>query len=267
VTSWDKEKNMPEKTTGQGNTAKPLATTKLAALFRRPFRKLQERLYQDSRRELLFVHIGKCGGAALWDALLHGALLGRQFLIIKRIHARPPPIRRRTRYIFVLRNPIARAAAAFDWRYKLVVEDRQQQERFAGERDVLLFYRTFGNLAESLYKDGVLSNETAEHYNTIHQLKDGMSFYLDDLLKHISSEQVHAVLCKETLDADMGKLFNRAAVAGLSGPAPSAQLEHLGLSDVAMNNLRLFLANDFRLVAELCDLAGVASAKRALLLA
>ena len=258
---------MPEKRNGQGKMVKSLAATKLAALVLRPLRKLQERLYQDSRRELLFVHIGKCGGAVLWQALLDGALAGTQFRIIKRIHARPPPIRRRTRYIFVLRNPIARAAAAFDWRYKLVVEDRQQQERFAGERDVLLVYSTFGNLAESLYTEGVLSQKAARDFNTIHQLKEGMSFYLDGLMKNISSAQVHAVLCRETLDADMAKLFNRAAVAGAPDPASSSVLEQFALSDLAIKNLRQFLANDFRLVAQLCDLAGVPSGKRALLLA
>ena len=103
----------------------PSATPRLPAALLKPFRKLRERLHRSTRRELLFIHIGKCGGATLWRALSQSALIRQQFSLVKSIHVRRPPIRRHTRYLIVVRNPIARALSAFNWRYKLVVEEMQ----------------------------------------------------------------------------------------------------------------------------------------------
>jgi hypothetical protein len=243
------------------------APSRLPAALLKLFGKLRDRFHRNTRRELLYIHIGKCGGATLWSALSDSALIRQQFSLVKRVHIRRPPIRRHTRYLVVVRNPIARALSAFNWRYALVVEDGAQRGRFPREHAILSHYGTLNTLAEALYVDGVLSQEAAGHFNAIHHLGESISFYLRDLLDSISADQLHGVLCTETLDADMARLLNAANPARIHVHAPRLAPERLHLSACAMANLRTFLAEDFSLLARLCTLGNLPAENRALLLA
>lgn len=54
------------------------------------------------------------------------------------------------KYVIVLRNPIKRFISAFNWRYKLVIDDKTQTNRFIGEKEILEHYNCVNNLAEKI---------------------------------------------------------------------------------------------------------------------
>ena len=93
--------------------------------------------FNDSTDELVYIHIGKCGGSSLWKAINESPILRENFTKIHKAHKGKPPVLKRARYIFVIRNPIERSVSAFNWRFKLVVEDQVQRHRFKGEWEIL----------------------------------------------------------------------------------------------------------------------------------
>lgn len=50
-------------------------------------------------------------------------------------------------YLVVVRNPISRTLSAFNWRYKLVVEQDAQRHRFPGEYEALSRHGSLNSLA------------------------------------------------------------------------------------------------------------------------
>lgn len=70
----------------------------------------------DHGYHLIYVHVGKCGGASVLSALQQSDLVAQFFTSLTKVHLRKPPIHRRSQYLLVVRNPIARAVSAFNWR-------------------------------------------------------------------------------------------------------------------------------------------------------
>ena len=90
-------------------------------------------------------------GGSLSEAIQRSEVVSGQFTQIAHVHIEKPPILRNARYLIVIRNPIRRAISAFNWRYRLVVQDKAQTDRFEGEYDILLQYKSLNVLAEALY--------------------------------------------------------------------------------------------------------------------
>ena len=136
-------------------------------------------LITDNSKTLIFVHIGKCGGKTLNNILDNSSKIKSMFSLVYRIHLQKPPIMKHASYIIVCRNPIQRAISAFNWSYKLVVTDKNaQSDLFEGECDVLKKYKTFNNLCEQLYIDGVLNHTALKDFQAIHHLRKNMTYYL-----------------------------------------------------------------------------------------
>lgn len=223
---------------------------------------------RDVEQSLIYVHIGKCGGESLWNAIQRSPIISVEFKHVKRIHISKPPVLQKARYLIVIRNPIDRAISAFNWRYKLAVDDEAQANRFEGEYDILLEYKSLNALAEALYdEDGKLNSYTARQFRTIHHLKEDIAFYLTDLLPSLSPKQLFAVLATETLDQDITRLLDVDVVNKMHSHRDKTPNEKLELSDKAKSNLRLFLANDYDCVEKLLDLANISDARRQELLA
>lgn len=164
--------------------------------------------YKNTEKSLIYIHIGKCGGESLWDAIRTSKAIQDQFEEVERVHIFKPPVLSKARYLVVVRNPIKRAISAFNWRYKLVVEDEAQKTRFDGEYDILKKYGTLNAMAEALYVDGALAQDVADEFRVIHHLREDISFYLSDLLKKVKSDQIYSVLATETLNDDIRKILN-----------------------------------------------------------
>jgi len=223
---------------------------------------------EDSETTLVYIHIGKCGGTSLGRSIRRSPVVSDRFRTIVKVHTRKPPVLPRARYLIVVRNPVERAISAFNWRYKLVVEDRVQANRFKGEHDVLAEYKSLNALADVLYDgDGNLDPRACRQYRAIHHLKEDIAFYLDTLLPNLDSEQLFAVLATETLDQDIADILGVDRVPRMNANGNSVPDEKKWLSDTARMNLRRFLAEDYACVEKLMDLAGCPDARRRMLLA
>lgn len=226
------------------------------------------RSYRDAHDTLIYVHIGKCGGETLWDAIRQSPKIKSVFRSIRKVHINKPPLLEKARYLVVVRNPVSRALSAFNWRYKLVVEDAVQSDRIKGELAILQKYKTLNALAEALYtSDGSLDPDVAKEFRTIHHLREDISFYLSDLLKMISPKQIYAVLTTEALDKDIKDYLEIDNVKKTHDHRSKTPAEQLELSDKARANLRMFLHEDYTISEALLDMAGIDDERRTKVLA
>lgn len=197
------------------------------------------------RRDLLFVHVGKCGGSTVRQALRESPILERDFRRLRRYHFEAPPLERTAKYLFVTRDPIERAISAFNYRYYHVVMNGREVGRFAGEHEVLLKYGNLNSLAENLFVSGSISAEVVDDFNHIHHLGDeSLSFYLKSLLPGIKESQVVGVLRTEKLDLDIMETLG-VAVERKRVTSNKVAPEMKYLSPLALSNLRQLLVDDY----------------------
>jgi hypothetical protein len=194
----------------------------------------------------VFVHIGKCGGRTVKQGLNQT----NQYSDLYSVHAQKPFYRKDLKYIILARNPITRLKSAFRWRYKIVVANGNQRERFDDEFNVLSSYGTLNQLAEALYSDGGSSNHQAQHdIRRIHHIREDIAFYLEDLLKKCSLQQISAVLMQENLDTDIERVFGfRNQLREHSNP--KSRNDEM-LTALALRNLRKFFVKDFEALTKL----------------
>lgn len=74
------------------------------------------REYGDAADSLVYIHIGKCGGVTLSQAIDSSEILNKKFKKITKVHVFKPPILRKASYMILVRNPISRVLSAFNWR-------------------------------------------------------------------------------------------------------------------------------------------------------
>lgn len=210
----------------------------------------------DNRKTLVYVHIGKCGGASLRHALNDSPIVAGQFTKILKIHRVKPPVHRRSKYAIVVRNPVQRAISAFNWRYFLVVQDGRQEKRFIGEYEALRKYGTINNLAESLYCRGMLVSQAAEDFEKIHHLRERISFYLCDLIQQLRPDQVQFVFAQETLNQDIAALLKTQNTHEIHRHGDRTENYRKTLSEEGYRNLKCYLRTDYEAieaVLRICD--------------
>lgn len=218
--------------------------------------------FSHDPNQLIFVHIGKCGGVTLENALKSSPLVKDLFATVHKVHIRKPPILKNASYAIVVRNPIDRAISAFNWRYKLVVTDELQKYRFEGEHEILKKYGTLNALSEALYQDGVLNLSVADEFQKIHHLKENISFYLKPLLDEISPSQLFAVFATETLDDDISTILgvqNDIYINQNSNQTPDKKKY---FSEKAYQNLKTYLKDDYSYLSKLLTMNITSSAEK-----
>ena len=162
------------------------------------------------KRQLQFVHIGKCGGSTIFNLLSNSETVKRQYSSFFESHINGVRISSDYDFLICLRNPISRAYSAFEWRKKLVIHDAlpDQVNRFSGEKDVLLKYQNFNVMAHALYRnDRTLDQSVARDFSLVHHLRESISFYLTPLLPVLSSANIFGVICQESLASDSKRLL------------------------------------------------------------
>jgi len=153
-----------------------------------------------------------------------------------------------------LRGPISRAFSAFEWRKRLVIDDSSsgQSNRFPGEKDVLIKHGSLEAMAHGLYRDnGRLSQSVARDFGLIHHLRESISFYLTPLLPVLTPENIFGIICQETLSADSQRLLGVDASTLFVRHNPQKRLMHSNLDQLAINNLRRFLVQDYQCISAL----------------
>ena len=197
-------------------------------------------------RQTVLIHIGKCGGESLKAALRDSGLAERMLMV----HIEQPAYRGDHEYIIVARNPLRRMISAFNWRYKLVVLDGTQMDRFPGELDVLRRYGSIDALGEALYDDdGRPEIPALADARRIHHIREDIGFYLTHLLDRCDPGQIRAVLLQERLDADIERVFGIRNAHRIN--ENHATRDDGRLSPRARRNLMRFLHRDYEALARL----------------
>ena len=212
------------------------------------------------KRQLQFVHIGKCGGSTIDKLLSLSPVVKEKYSSFFETHINGVVVDQNCDYLFCLRNPISRAFSAFEWRRKLILEDElpDQVRRFPGERKVLRKYRSLGSLARSLYRsDGRLDQAVARDFRAVHHLRESISFYCQPLLSVLTPDNIMGVVCQETLASDCNRLLGVDVSEVRERSNPSKRQIEQDLDASAINNLRRFLVEDYQCVAALWTLGGL----------
>ena len=217
-------------------------------MFSRLKKKIRLRKQNNS-----LIHIGKCGGSSLRNAIKTSCLVN----IKEVIHITKPAYVTGKSYYIVARDPVSRCISAFNWRYKLVVEDQSQKNRFKGEYKILSKYEELNKLAEKLYSTvGELESSVASDFEGIHHFHERISFYLKDFLLECPPENIKGVFMQETLNADieryLGVLSKDVGSKKLNKRSKGNDLSLLG-----ERNLKRYLQDDYNCLISLYHLGHI----------
>ena len=212
------------------------------------------------KRQLQFVHIGKCGGSTVEKLLSNSPIVSEKYSSFFESHINGVIINANCDYLFCLRNPIDRAFSAFEWRKKLVIEEAlpEQVRRFPGERRILRHYQSLGAMARELYRsDGRLNQAVARDFHCVHHLRESISFYCRPLLDVITPNNIFGVVCQEELASDCGRLLGVDASGLKERSNESKRRIDQDLDAKALNNLKRFLVEDYQCIAALWSLGAL----------
>jgi hypothetical protein len=198
----------------------------------------------DSFNNVVFIHIGKCGGLTITH------LLNQHRIPHTNVHIQQPFFHPAEKYMIVIRNPIARFISAFHWRYKLVIKEKQQESRFKGEAEILNKYSSINEFAENIAEFNIQTTY-------IHHIAEDIHFYLGDFLKHCQKENICGVITTETMNTDIRDLF------GIENTIHENNNEGYDnhLSSEGYANLKRFLHKDYACIDRLYQM-GVLSEEK-----
>lgn len=221
---------------------------------------------KDDNKQLIFIHIDKCGGTSLWHSIQNSQIIKSKFSHIFKLHAEKPLILKKAKYLIVIRNPIKRAISAFNWRFYLSQKDEAQRQRFEGEWEILNKYKVLNNLAEELYVNDVLNAEVSKEFQKIHHIKQNIAFYLSELLLNITSDQIFCVLSTETISEDIVNHLKITDVKKFYENKKFTNDTNRHLSENAYKNLKRFFHDDYRCIEKLLNLKESTACHRSILL-
>lgn len=168
---------------------------------------LQKAIENEGRGSLIFIHIGKCGGGSLWNALEYCEALRQEFPIIAKVHMRKPPILVNAKYIFIFRDPVERAISAFNWRYEKLVLEKNNITRKTTEHRILEKYKSINRLSENLYKNDHINQQASKEFQQIRHIDKNFSYYLSDLFSFIKKDNVYKKIDIEELTSYLQQLL------------------------------------------------------------
>ncbi|MBI96691.1 hypothetical protein CL656_06070 [bacterium] len=222
-------------------------------LFKKIYRFTKFKYFiKNSNKTLIYIHVGKCGGVTLQKALLKSEWI-KKFNSFHTIHIEKPPILDNANYVLIIRNPIQRVISAFNWRYKLVVEDEVQKKRFKGEWDILNKYKNINNLAEQLYRGDQIDRTVEGDFRKIHHLKENIAYYLKDLLLDLNKSQVLEVFATEFLDEDIFRVLKIRNDLNIHRNSNKVSKNKKSLSQKGYSNLKRFLSEDYKCLAKILE--------------
>lgn len=189
----------------------------------------------DTKDTIHVIHIGKCGGMTVRNVLQNNNIKQHK------IHIEKPIFNKKNKYVIVIRNPIKRLISAFNWRYKLVVVNKTQQGRFAGENHILSRYENVNEFAENIANFNV--NKTY-----IHHIKEDINHYLGDFLKVCPKENILGVITTEYLNSDLERLFG---VHNNVHTHKNTTVTDTYISSKGYENLKRYLHKDYKCIEKL----------------
>ena len=181
------------------------------------------------------IHIGKCGGSSV------STILNKHNIQRHKIHVAKPNFHSNRKYVIVIRNPIQRFISAFNWRYKLVVLEKSQENKFAGEKALLTKYASVNNLAENISEFNI-------HKNYIHHIKEDIFFHIGKFLEKCTKENILGIITTENLLEEVNQLFGLQENIHAKN---NTTVKDKYISDVGYKNLKNYLKKDYDCIDKL----------------
>lgn len=196
------------------------------------------------------IHIGKCGGSTVKRQLLLNNVS------FNHVHIKKPIYGSKKKYIIIIRNPIKRFISAWNWRkYNICkTQDCNKAQRKVLNRN------TLDEFASNLYDN---KNNLTFNLNTKipHINPKGIDFYLNDLLDNVDKKQIIGVITQENLENDYKNTFNINFNEELGSYKKNKAVSDTYLSSKSLNNLKIFLENDYKCIEKLNNM-GLLSSKQ-----
>ena len=196
---------------------------------------------------ITFIHVGKCGGTTL------RSLFATNKIRYNHIHCRPCKYQKNDKYLLAIRNPVDRFVSAFYWR-KYLLENKKQRNK--NELKFFKKYKTIDILCEALYEengdlnldiDKSISSPVRRHPS---HLGMGLDYYIGDFMKEYNKETIIDIVCTETLDHDLQKIFGLKLETHKNNNKKNKQ----GFSEESRQILKKYLHKDYYVVEKLNDL-------------
>ena len=211
-------------------------------------------------RDLQVIHIGKCGGSTVCDAIKRSDLIKEKYRKLEIFHMKKGLYKENSDYLIIIRNPIERAISAYNWRQKLVIEEKRQlhKNRVRREKEIAVLqeYKYLNQIAEDLYLKNTKPNMTLlKRFKSIRHIRENISFYLKSLLKSLNSNQIYGIVKQNELSSDCKNLIGDISIGNKKYNRPKDPNDpSLYLSIKARNNLRRFFIDDFNCIFTLRNL-------------
>jgi hypothetical protein len=200
-------------------------------------------------KNIIFIHIGKCAGSTV-----EYIFEKNNIKIKEKIHVEKPIYDNKYKYVILLRNPIKRFISAFNWRRKLVLDDKSQEFRFENEKTLLEKYKNVNNLSQHI-------SEFSSENGYIHHINENIDFYLTDFLNECEKENIIAVMTTETLNKDLKHFFN----IDLDETHLKKNKKNENLSNLEYSNLKQYLKKDYACIDKLYELGLIDNDKYSIL--
>jgi len=181
------------------------------------------------------IHIGKCGGSTV------GLILTQNNIKFEHIHIEKPIFNKHKKYLIMIRNPIRRFISAFNWRYRLVVVDKVQPDRFKGEAETLTRYKSVENMVMNID-----SYDKTKQY--IHHIYEDIDFYLGDFLQKCKKKNIVGVILQEDLNNCMMEIF-RVQVGDTNLKKNNSSDTYI--SNTGYEKLKKYLYKDYQCIDKL----------------
>ena len=192
---------------------------------------------------LVFIHIGKCGGSSVSSELRSKNVKFSQIHIIEAIYEP------NKNYVIVIRNPIKRFISAFNWRHYLVCENKRDKTRFKNEKNILNQYQNVDNLCDDLKINPYIFNGSPSSGKYIHHLKEDIDFYLKTFINKCPKKQILGVICTETLKEDMKNIFDIDVIEHGKDNSKYNKI----ITDKSYEILKNYLKNDYTIIDQMYE--------------
>lgn len=193
--------------------------------------------------DFIFIHIGKCAGASVHYTLKD---LKKKFKIV---HLEKPKIFQNKDYLITIRDPIGRFVSGFNWKKERVVTENISSVASKNEYSGFVYWDNVNNLAENLYNgDGTINKKAASFIKDVNHLMYDIHYHLENMIDVVDSKYIK-VLRFEHLNSDFKKLFGIDVQHKLHVNANINKY----LSRSGRDNLKKFLAKDYRCIEKLID--------------
>lgn len=203
---------------------------------------------------LVYCRVGKCGSTSLTIALEETFLknenkINTNSFKLAQFHLQKVIYKKKSKYVFLLRNPIERAISSF-------YHDKNHP--------IFKKYKKFNKLAELLY-DSEHSKEVFNYIKNHPHIAKGFHYHLSNVINNITKNQIHFIFTQEHLNQEIIDNLNYKKIIH---KRKSNRIESLNsLSSLAKKNLKKFLKKDYECMRKINDIKPIENYKLKKLLA